>query len=146
LKPTPSGFSLLELLVVLLIMSVTVGLVLGTNFRQKETVVIRSFVSEFSHFLRTARSHALLDGLENICIYHHDDKKVVETLRGRSVEIPQEVELIFGDAVNANKFDLVSFYPDGSVIVEDFFIKSSRHKYFPEVEPFMGKVQFQKVQ
>ncbi len=144
MKKKIKGFSLLELLVVLMIMSITAGLVFGINFRQKESVIIRSFSSELSRFMRLARSYALLDGLENLCTYHKNDGRIVELLRGKDITVPEEVELVFDGAVHADPFALGVFYPDGSVIMEDFAVKSLSHTYTPELDPLMGRVDFKK--
>ena len=142
-RGTPGGFSLLEMLVVLLIIAVTMGLFFGINFRQKESIIIRSFSSELSMFMIAARGQAIVDGRENICVYHREAKLVTEELKGRSLSVPEELELIFEDHENAAKHVFAFFYPDGSIVLEDFHVRSPEHKYVPEADPFMGRVKFE---
>ena len=136
------GFTLIELLVVLLIISVTMGLFFGMNFRQKESVLVRSFASELSQFLRTARSYSVLEGLQNLCVYCPETRSVTEELRGRTVQVPEGVDLIFCSSKKVNGFILATFFSNGSLAVEKFSLKSGEYEYFPETDPFSGKVIF----
>lgn len=137
------GFSLLEMLVVLLIISVTMGLFFGLNFRQKESVVIRSFASEMSMLMTAARSQALLKGKDNFCIYHPEAGRVFEELSGREIAIPEGIELFFRELDPAEKYVFASFFPDGSIILENFVLRSGEHEYVPVSDPFMGRVRFE---
>lgn len=140
--PTPEGFSLLEMLVVLLIISVTMGLFFGVNFRQKESVVIRSFASELSMFLQAARGQAVADGRTNLCFYYPEKALITDELKGRNIQVPEGVEIVFKDKDHSERYVFASFFSDGSLILEDFFIKSQEHEYHPEADPFMGRVRF----
>lgn len=143
-KPrTLNGFSLLEMLVVLLIIAVTMGLFFRINFRQKESVIIRSFSSEMSMFMAAARGQAIVHGRENICLYLPDSGMITEELKGRELPVPEGVELVFEDSDKTGKRAFASFYPDGSIVLEDFFIRSLEHKFVPEADPFMGRVRFE---
>jgi len=131
------------MLVVLLIMAVTMGLFFGINFRQKESIVIRSFSSELSMFMAAARGQAIVDGRENICVYHREAGLVTEELKGRSLTVPEDLELIFQDHENTGKHVFALFYPDGSLVLEDFHVRSPEHRYIPHIDPFMGRVRFE---
>jgi hypothetical protein len=131
------------MLVVLLIISVTMGLFFGINYRQKESVVIRSFSSELSMFMVAARGQAIVDGRENFCLYFPDSRLVTEELKGRSMSVPEEVELVFADHDKLEKLVFAFFYPDGSMVLEDFAILSPEHKLLPRVDPLMGRVRFE---
>jgi prepilin-type N-terminal cleavage/methylation domain-containing protein len=138
-----NAFSLLEMLVVLLIISVTMGLFFGINYRQKESVVIRSFSSELSMFMVAARGQAILEGRENFCLYFPDSRLVTEELKGRSMPVPEDVELVFEDYDKLEKLVFAFFYPDGSLVLENFAIHSPEHKFLPRVDPLMGRVRFE---
>jgi len=145
--PRPSfcrlrGFTLLELLVVLLIISVSMGLFFGMNFRQKESVLARSFASELSQFMRTARSHALIAGRQNTCEYLPEKRMVVEQLKGRSLKVPDEVQLIFKDNGAEENFVFAAFFPDGSLVVDPFVVRAGETVLLPETDPFLGRVRF----
>ena len=136
------GFTLVELLVVLLIISVSMGLFFGMNFRQKESVLVRSFASELSQFLLTARSYAVLEGRQNYCLYCPETRSVTEELRGRTVQVPEGVDLIFCSSKKGHGFILANFFSNGSLIIEKFSLKSGDYVYLPETDPFSGKVSF----
>ncbi len=131
------------MLVVLLIIAVTMGLFFGMNFRQKESIIIRSFSSELSMFMAAARGQAIVDGRENICIYLPDARLVTEELKGRSLPVPKEVELFFDEHDKKEKRAFASFYPDGSIVLDDFSVISPEHKFFPKADPFLGRVVFE---
>ncbi len=135
------GFSLLELVVVLLIISISAGLFLGINFRQKESIELRSFASELSQFMRTARSHALLEGRDNLCRYHPDKGEVVQTLKGKSLSLPAGVELVFADDRGSDRV-FAEFFADGSMVVDEFILRAGEHRMVPKADPFLGRVKF----
>ena len=136
------GFTLLELLAVLLIISVSTGLFLGMNFRQKESVQARSFASEMSQLMRTARSHAIMDGQLNLCEYQGKSGRVVEQLRGRSLAVPDKVKLYFADLESDESMVFASFFSDGSLIIENFELRAGDIRMLPEADPFTGRVRF----
>ncbi len=137
-----NGFTLLEMLVVLLIITVATGLFLGMNFRHKDSVAARSFASELSQFMRTARSYAILEGRENLCEYHPLESKVVERLKGRYLRLPDNVELVFEDKEKDQKHIFASFFEDGSLIVDSFAVRAGEHVLLPQTDPLLGKVRF----
>ncbi len=137
------GFSLLEMLVVLLIIAVTTGLFFGINFRQKESVIVRSFSSELAMFLSAARGQAIVDGRDNICVYFPEAGLVTDELKGRVLAVPEGVELVFTDHEKMEKRAFASFFPDGSLVLEEFTVKSSEHEFRPRADPFLGKVVFE---
>ncbi len=140
-RSSSRGFSLLELLVVLLIISVAGGLFFGMNFRQKEAIEARAFASELSQFMRTARSHAILEGRDNLCEYNPEAASVQETLRGKTIKAPQGVQLVFEDARDGESVFAI-FFADGSMVVDDFVVTSGEFRLFPVVDPFLGRISF----
>ncbi len=136
------GFTLIELLVVLLIIFVSMGLFFGMNFRQKESVLVRSFASELSQFLRAARSYAVLEGLQNNCTYCPETRTVTEELRGNTVQVPEGVELFFCSSKKDYGFILATFFSNGSLVIENFGLMSGEHVFLHETDPFLGRVSF----
>lgn|GEM_PF-1156628 len=141
-NPKGRGFTLLELLVVLLIISISMSLFFGMNFRQKDAVIGRSFASELSQLMRTARSHALLAGQQNTCEYCPENRMIMEQLKGRFLKVPDAVHLIYEGNVLEKDFVFAAFFPDGSLVVETFAIRAGELMLFPETDPFLGRVRF----
>ncbi len=135
------GFSLLELLVVLLIISVAGGLFFGMNFRQKEAIEARAFASELSQFMRTARSHAILEGRDNRCEYLPEAGTIQDELKGKKIKVPQGVQLVFEDERDGDSVFAV-FFADGTLVVDAFTVTSGEHRLSSEVDPFLGRISF----
>lgn len=111
-----SGFSLLELLAVLLIIAVATGVFLGYNYTQRDTVQLRSAMGELRQFLRLAQGYALLEGQENECVYDVQSHVFRESLRGRELPLPEVVVVDLSDleaGQDVSRF-ITLFYPDGS--------------------------------
>lgn len=136
------GFTLLELLVVLILMSLATGLFLGINFRQKESLQARAFATELSQFLRTARSQAMVQGRKNTCRLGKGGAEVQDSLRGKSLAVPGGVRIKLQNP-QGDKPLLATFYPDGSLVLEELRLVSEQQSLRPKADLLLGKVEFE---
>ncbi|RQD75590.1 prepilin-type N-terminal cleavage/methylation domain-containing protein, partial [Desulfonatronospira sp. MSAO_Bac3] len=116
-----AGLSLLEVMVVLIIMLLGMGLYLGINYRQQESLEVRAFASELGRFMGAAGSSAVVNATDNACVYVKADREVVENLKGRSITVPDGARIVLPEDPGAEEFVLAFFYADGSMGVADFF-------------------------
>lgn len=135
-----NGFSLLELLVVMLIMSIALGLFLGYNFAQRDTAQLRSAANEAVQFLRMAQGFALLEGTDNECLYLSEGHLLRESLRGRELTLPEVVRLVPGDQVSRNEdvLSMAMFYSDGSARADVITLTVDDWKMVLTVDPILG--------
>lgn len=147
-RPSPRsgsspGFTLLEAVVVLLIVSFGLSLFWAGSFKQEESVRTRAFVSELSQFLAAARSQALLQGAPNPCVYDRKQAVISEELKGRSIQIPQGVQLRLQDQPQGIQDSQVAvFFPDGAFGLRIKGVQSSRHAFQVQTDLLQGRIEF----
>lgn len=137
------GFTLLELVVVLIILSISAALLIprvGAGWKRMED---REFLQEFTQTLRSARLIAMNSG-----------EVVVFRLRGSErtygIRIPPEKVVpvnvdIFADTLERDpqtNDNVVLFYPDGSFSGRDIqVVFDQQRSFFISVHPITGDVQ-----
>ncbi|WP_158269856.1 type II secretion system protein [Desulfonatronum sp. SC1] len=136
-----NGFSLLELLVVMLIISVSLGIFLGYNYTQRDTVMLRSTVSEARQFLRMAQGFALLEGRDNECVYQPQEHLLRETLRGRELTLPEIVRVSAEDLQPLGDAHLrvTAFYADGSSLGGRLKLAAADREMVIRMDPILGE-------
>lgn len=137
-----AGLSLLEVMVVLIIMSLGMGLYLGINYRQQESLEVRAFAFELGRFMGAAGSSAVVNGTDNACVYVRADREVVENLKGRSITVPDGARIVLPEDPGAEESVLAFFYADGSMGAADFFLESDELIFVPRSDPLLGKIKF----
>ncbi|MEJ5347079.1 MAG: prepilin-type N-terminal cleavage/methylation domain-containing protein [Desulfosoma sp.] len=110
-----SGFTLVELLVVLAIVALSLTLVIttvGGGLGRKEE---RRFVMELGGLLRKARQHAVAGGLAVAVVFSEEDRRCwIEDFKDEGLSIPREVEVEALGALRADGMFYLFFYPDGA--------------------------------
>lgn len=134
------GFSLLELLAVLLIISVATGVFFGYNYTQRDTVRLRSAVGELRQFLRLAQGYALLEGQENVCVYDGQKHVFRETLRNRELALPEAATVGLDDADGGTETPrfVTRFYPDGSATGGTVHLSAAGLELTVRIDPVLG--------
>ena len=161
MKKASSGFTLVELIVVVAIMGMGLSLFLGINYRQREAFRWRANLRELHVFLKLARSYAVLERRRNECLYSPEQRSFNENLRGKQVELAPGVKLVLSDEqqvlvealendVEVGEVDteaakpeavMVTFYADGGASGGPLEIRSGRRGAFLEVDPLTGAVK-----
>ena len=145
---TSSGFSLIELMVVLIILALTAGLVIprmGAGWRNMED---RDFLQEFVRTLKRARLIAMSSG--DIVEFRISGGERLYDLRNPPQKpIPPNVD-IFADnlPVDPETHDnMILFYPDGSLIGNDVEIVFDHERAFRiYVNPLFGSVHWSRAE
>ncbi len=137
------GFSLFELLVVVLIMSVSLGLFLGFNYRQQASVQLKAQGHALVQLMRAARSTAIVRGQSNRCLYDPQTRTVRTSIKGQVHALPSSVELLLKDAGPEEKVELAVFYPDGSAETEEISLRSTEGDQHVgvQVDPLFGEIR-----
>lgn len=134
------GFTLLELLVVLLIMSISMGLFLGFNYSQRESIQLKATAKELSQFLRTAKSYSLVEGKKNKCLYLPNKNIVIEELHQRRISVPPSISIAHAGQEGKEQVLLATFFPDGSAVAESIQLQSSEEKIKVQIDPLLGDI------
>lgn len=119
------------------------GLFLGLNYRQQESVQLKAAGRELAQLCRTAKSYALLEGKKNKCLYLPKEDIIKDELRGRKISLSKKIII---NAINSNNNEpitLVTFYPDGSAQAEKITLKSGSETISLKIDPLLGQVQIE---
>ena len=140
-----SGFTLIELMVVLLLMALTVGMVLprmGAGWKRLEE---REFLQEYVQTLRRARLQAMNSG-KVISFRIRGSERLFGLESPPKKSIPENVD-IYADHLEQDSETndhLILFYPDGShsAIGDMEIVFDKTNSYRIAVHPLFGTVQW----
>jgi general secretion pathway protein H len=111
-----SGFTLLELLVVLVILGLAAGAALQAGRASSETAKVRSFLIQAEAMMRQARTTAIETMADQEVVIDTDARQLVDVMRGARLEVPAGVSLD-GKLARLTKAGkqgyAVRFYPSG---------------------------------
>lgn len=141
-KGSSAGFTLLELLVVMVLLALSVSIWYGINFRQRDSFRLKTATRSLHSFFLASRSYALLADQDNECRYLPDSRTIEESLRQRQLQLPEGIAISLsaeGDVLQEPE-SLLTFYADGSAAGGPFFIHSGSRQLAMEVDPILGKV------
>jgi len=146
LTGTAGGFTLMELIVVMIILSISVGLVMprvGAGWRRLED---RDFLQEFVNTLKSGRLFAMNSG--EVVIFRIRGSERVYGLDEPQKPIPITVD-IFADHLETDpetKDSLIIFFPDGSLSGGDIEVVFDQVRtYRISINPLFGSVQCYRV-
>ncbi|WP_281797071.1 prepilin-type N-terminal cleavage/methylation domain-containing protein [Desulforhabdus amnigena] len=140
---SPRGFTLMELMLVLIILTLTIGMVIpriGAGWKRMED---REFLQEVTQTLKRARLQAMNSG--EISVFRiRGSEKLYGLEVPPSQPIPENVDL-FADHLEqdpATGDHVILFFPDGSITGSDLEIIFDRQRTFRiSIHPLFGTVR-----
>ncbi len=142
------GFTLIEMIVVVLIISVSVALVMprvGTGWKRLED---GEFLQEFVDTIRRSRMIAVNSG-QPVAFRINSADRVYDLTKPASRPIPENVE-IFSERLEKDPETgdfLVTFYPDGSMVGNSFDLTfDHKRTYRVSINPLFGTVGVARLQ
>ncbi len=143
-KTSPRGFTLIEMIVVLVMLAATVSLISGVNLRQRDSLVLRDFGTSLTAFFQLARSTALADGRKSVCLLDVAGRRVFSPGVGRSVPVPAGVDVARKPpfpGTGEENVRLMEFFMDGSSSGGTVAVAFGEHTGLIEVDPLLGGVR-----
>ena len=143
-----SGFTLIELVVVLVILGLTIGLVLprvGASWKKMED---REFLQEFVQTLKRARLRAMNSGTI-VAFRIRGSERVYDLALPPRKPIPDNVDIDanFLETDPETKDSLILFFPDGSMSGSDLELTFDQDRTFHlAINPLFGTVHVYKVE
>jgi len=141
------GFTLIELMVVLVILTISLGLIIprvGAGWRRLED---RDFLQEFVNTLRSGRLFAMNSG--EVVIFRIRSSERVYGLGEPDKPIPTTVD-IFADRLEVDpetKDSLIIFFPDGSLSGSNLEVVFDQVRtYRVSINPIFGAIQCSRVE
>jgi len=143
-----SGFTLMELMVVLIIITITIGVLLpriGAGWRNMED---REFLQEFTQTLRRARLLAMNTG-EVTAFRIRGSARLYDLKSPPEKPIPKNVDIYADDLEQDPKTAdrLLIFFPDGSLSGNDVEVVFDKTRTFRvSIHPLFGTIRLAKVE
>lgn len=139
---TDSGFTLIELIVVVLLIALSLSLIVGINFKQRDSLQVKSTARQLYSFLLSARSSAILNHQVNRCWYIPEQGQIVSDLRQRSFFVPAGVSVLRPEQQKSagEKVLLAYYYSDGSASSGNICLQSGARSMLLEIDPLLGFV------
>lgn len=141
-----NGFTLIELMLVMIILTLTIGMVvprIGAGWKSMED---REFLQEFVQTLRRARLQAMNTG-EIVAFRIRGSERLYDLKVPPEKPIPKNVD-IYADNLERDPRTadrLILFYPDGSLVGNDMEIVFDKTRNFRiSIHPLFGIVQLAK--
>lgn len=137
------GFSLLELLIVVVIMGMVYVLVPGMIFGGVSGADLRASSRDIASGLRQARSLAVSERREAVVTLDLDKRAFSLSGNARIFQLPEKLELKLytaqSEIVNERQGS-IRFFPDGSSTGGRVTVASGERKYLVDVDWLTGKV------
>lgn len=137
------GFTLIELMVVLVIGAIAYVVILGVPFRGPSTSDLKAAARTLASGLRQAQSTAMATRRDATLVLDLDSREFqVSGIEG-SRSLPQELELKLFTAqteVESERRGAIRFYPDGSSTGGRITVASGERKYLVDVDWLTGRV------
>jgi general secretion pathway protein H len=145
-KTRSGGFTLLEVIVVLVIAAIAYTIMLGVPGRGTSAADLKASARSLASGLRTAQTTAMAtrrDALLTLDMESHEFQ-VSGTQEPR--KLPEKVDLQLYTAqseISSDKRGSIRFYPDGSSTGGRITVSSGERKYLVDVDWLTGRVTIQ---
>ena len=137
------GFTLLEVILVLVIAGAAFAMVLGFSGKGASAADLKASARSLASGLRTAQSTAMATRREAVLTLDVDAREFTFTGDDRAHRLPEGVDMKLYTAqseVESARKGSIRFYPDGSSTGGRISVSSGERKYLVDVEWLTGRV------
>lgn len=137
------GFTLLEVLVVLVIGAVMYALILGVPFRGASVADLKSAARMLASGLRQAQSMAMVSRRDAVLTVDMEAREYVLAGEKEAKRLPRDIELKLFTAQSEIASETrggIRFYPDGSSTGGRITVKAGERQYLVDVDWLTGRV------
>ena len=141
--PRPSGFTLLEVLVVLMLGAVIYAVVLSTSFGKASAADLKAAARTLASGLRTVQTSAMTTRRDALLTLDVESREFVLSGDPQARKLPDGIELKLYTAlteVSSERRGSIRFYPDGSSTGGRITVASGERKYLVDVDWLTGRV------
>jgi general secretion pathway protein H len=138
-----SGFTLLELIVVLAIGALIYSLVLTVPFGKASAADLKAAARSLASGLRAAQSTAMATRRDALLTVDMESREYITTGERQVHNIPMSIDLKLYTAqteVTSERRGSIRFYPDGSSTGGRITVASGERKYLVDVDWLTGRV------
>ena len=137
------GFTLLEILVVLVIGAAIYAVLLSSPFGKVSAADLKAAARSLASGLRTAQTTAMSTRRDALLTLDMDSREYLATGEGQTHRIPDNIDVKLFTAqseVTSEKRGSIRFYPDGSSTGGRITVASGERKYLVDVDWLTGRV------
>jgi len=138
-----SGFTLLEVIIVLVIGAAVYALVLSAPFGKASAADLKAAARVLASGLRQAQTSAMATRRDAVLTLDVESREFVTTLDPQPKKLPDNLELKLYTAqseVSSERRGSIRFYPDGSSTGGRITVASGERKYLVDVDWLTGRV------
>jgi general secretion pathway protein H len=139
----PAGFTLLEILMVLVIGAAMYGLILSATFRGASSADLKSAARALAAGLRHAQTTAMTTRRDSILTVDLEGREFMVSGDAQPRQLPKDLELKLYTAqseVTSERRGAIRFYPDGSSTGGRITVAAGERKYLVDVDWLTGRV------
>ena len=140
------GFTLMEMIVVLVLLAFSATLVFGLNLRQRDKFVLRDFGVSLGSYLQLVRSTALTQVRTGTCVLDLESGQVFSPLSTRTLSVPQGLGIARPQASfepdAQDQLVLMEFFMDGSAAGGNIALEYKGYLGLIQVDPLLGEVRY----
>jgi general secretion pathway protein H len=139
-----SGFSLLELLLVLAITSVIVALVAPRLTGTLDNLQLKRLSRDMAASLRTTRAQAISKGQEEIWLLDLEQHHYQYGKQNKTVSFSQDIDIKLTTASKeqwSRAIASIRFFPDGSATGGEIFLLQGKQNYSIQIDWLTGRVK-----
>lgn len=148
MRRAPAGFTLVEIMVVMVIIALIMGLVATSMSRSISAAEARAASRELVASLRYTRARAIIDKAEQVFLVDTENRSYQAPGRDK-VELPEGVDLTITTATSELVSDAVSgicFFPDGGSTGGHIELTVNKREYRVNVAWLTGETQLEKTE
>jgi general secretion pathway protein H len=137
------GFTLLEVLVVLVIGAVMYAMILGVPFRGASIADLKSSARTLASGLRQAQSMAMASRRDAVLSVDVEAREYVLAGETEARRLPKDIEMKLFTAqseIASEAKGAIRFYPDGSSTGGRITVKAGERQYLVDVDWLTGRV------
>ena len=137
------GFTLLEVIVVLVIGAVMYALILGVPFRGASVADLKSAARTLASGLRQAQTLAMVTRRDAVLVLDVEARQYTLAGETEPKDLPQNIELKLYTAqseIRDGNKGAIRFYPDGSSTGGRITVKGGERQYLVDVDWLTGRV------
>jgi len=148
MRRAPAGFTLVEIMVVMVIIALIMGLVATSMSRSISAAEARAASRELVASLRYTRARAIIDKAEQVFLVDTENRSYQAPGRDK-VELPEGVDLTITTATSELVSDAVSgirFFPDGGSTGGHIELTVNKREYRVNVAWLTGETQLERTE
>ncbi len=147
-RRAPAGFTLVEIMVVMVIIALIMGLVATSMSRSVSAAEARAASRDLVASLRYTRARAIIDKAEQVFLVDTENRSYQAPGRDK-VELPEGVDLTITTATSELVSDAVSgirFFPDGGSTGGHIELTVNKREYRVNVAWLTGETQLERTE